>query len=164
MSNSTNLSLFRQTILSYSLRAKMLPVSLYWAQSVEKALKRVRYSQLLCCFLQCCSAHYREIADQAVWEALWTLKMSKYQFFFRARTRWGSFQRSPTDQTGYRTTLPRWSKSPRSATVQIQSKTFNRRVSSELLVTGPARNPHFQTYASDQRLCTTNNNLRTITT
>ena len=66
-----------------------------WAALVEKALKWVRYSRLPCCFLQCCSAQYSEIADQAVWEACWTLKMSKYPFFFRARTRWGSFQRSP---------------------------------------------------------------------
>ena len=71
-------------MLTSSLRAK-LPVSLYWAPLAEKALKRVRYSRLPCCFLQCCSAHYSEIADQAVWEACWTLKMSKYPFFFGPR-------------------------------------------------------------------------------
>ena len=49
--------------------------------------------------------------------------MSKYPFFFR--TRWESFQRTSkplTDQTGYRTTLPRLSKSPHTATVNYDNE------------------------------------------
>ena len=104
-------------MLTSSLRAKLQPISLYWAALVEKALKWVRYSRLPCCFLQCCSAQYSEIADQAVWEARWTLKMSKYTFFSGPVGRAFSVPPDPLPhQTGYHTNLPRLSKSPRTAT------------------------------------------------
>ena len=112
MSNSTYLSLLRQTMLTSSLRAKLQPISLYWAALVEKALKWVRYSRLPYCFLQCCSAQHSEIADQAVWEACWTLKIP----VFSGPGPFGGAFSAPPDplahQTGYHTNLPRLSKSP----------------------------------------------------